>query len=370
MSSMPDPGPAHSCGPDSPDGPAGEQIVLGVDTHADVHVAAVVTTLGAQLADAAFPTTTAGYRQLLAWARSFGVLARAGVEGTGSYGAALSRYLRRSGLTVIEVNRPDRAARRHGKTDTVDAVAAARAVLSRRATTIAKTADGPIEMLRLFRLARASAVKARTQAINQLNAVIITADPQLRETLTGLTNAALIRRCASLPATAPTDAATAARHTLRRLAQRIQALTTEERQLQHQITTVLKTHAPQLLQRHGIGPDSAAALLITAGDNPDRLASEASFAALCGVSPIEASSGKTRRHRLNRGGDRRANAALYRIALTRARGDQRTRDYLDQRITQGHTRREAIRCIKRYIAREIYRLIQQLDLDEWTLPTA
>jgi transposase len=111
-----------------------------------------------------------------------------------------------------------------------------------------------------------------------------------------------------------------------------------------------------------IGPDSAAALLVTAGENPDRLRSEASFAALCGVSPIETSSGKTRRRRLNRGGDRRANAALYRIALTRTGGHQPTRDYLDRRITQGRTRREAIRCVKRYIAREIYHLITQLDL--------
>ncbi len=370
MSSMPDPDPAHSPGPDSPHGPAGEQIVLGVDTHADVHVAAVVTTLGGQLADATFPATDAGYRQLLAWARSFGVLARAGVEGTGSYGAALSRYLRRSGLTVIEVNRPDRAARRsHGKTDTIDAVAAARAVLSRRATTVAKTADGPIEMLRLFRLARTSAVKARTQAINQLNAVIVTTDPPLRETLSGLTGAALIRRCASLPEAVPTDVATAARHTLRRLALRIQALTTEERQMQRHITTVLKTHAPQLLQRHGIGPDTASALLVTAGDNPDRMRSEASFAALCGVSPIEASSGKTRRRRLNRGGDRRANSALHHVALTRARGDQRTRDYLNRRTTQGRTRREAIRCLKRYIAREIYHLLRHLDATEQSLST-
>ena len=147
-------------------------------------------------------------------------------------------------------------------------------------------------------------------------------------------------------------------------------LTAEERELQQQITTVLNTHAPQLLQRHGIGPDSASALLVTAGDNPDRLRSEASFAALCGVNPIEASSGKTRRRRLNRGGDRRANAALHRIALTRARGDQRTRDYLDRRTTQGKTRREATRCLKRYIAREIYRLIRQLDLEEHALPMA
>jgi transposase len=365
MSSMTHAGPVTH-----PD-PRPEEVILGVDTHKDVHVAAVVTTLGAQVAEATFPTTAAGYRQLLAWARGFGVLERAGVEGTGSYGAALTRYLRRHQVTVIEVNRPDRAARRsRGKTDAIDAVAAARAVVAERATTIAKTTDGPVEMLRLLRLARASAVKARTQAINQLKAVIVTTDPQLREDLTGLTATALIRRCVNLPPVAPTDVATVIRYTLRRLAQRIQALTTEERELQQQITAVLKTHASKLLQRHGIGPDSASALLVTAGDNLDRLHSEASFAALCGVSPIEASSGKTRRRRLNRGGDRRANAALYRIALTRARADQATRDYLDRRATEGKTRREAIRCLKRYIAREIYGLIRQLNLEEPTLRTA
>jgi transposase len=322
----------------------------------------VITILGVLIATAAFPTTTAGYRQLLAWARSHGLVHRAGVEGTGSYGAALTRYLRRQQITVVEVNRPDRAARRHGKSDTVDATAAAHAVLSARATTTAKTGDGPVEMLRMFRLARASAVKSRTQAINQLKAVIIGADPALRDTLSGLSRTALIRHCTNLPALCPTDVATATVYTLRLLAQRIQALTVEERQLQQQITAVLNTHAPQLLQRHGVGPDSAAALLVTAGDNPDRMNSEASFAALCGVSPIEASSGKTRRRRLNRGGDRRANAALYRIALTRSRSDQRTRDYLDRRTNQGLTRRETIRCLKRYIAREIYQLIQQHGL--------
>jgi transposase len=356
MASMPHPSPDGQPNPDT------EQIILGVDTHQDVHVAALITTLGARVADAAFPTTTAGYRQLLAWARTFGVLHRAGVEGTGSYGAALTRYLRRQHLTVIEVNRPDRVARRrHGKTDTVDALAAAHAVLSARASTTAKTADGPVEMLRMFRLATASAIKSRTQVVNQLKAVIVTADAALRDTLTGLSNTALIRHCANLPATVPSDVATATIYTLRRLAQRIQALTAEERELQRQITAVLDTYAPHLWQRHGIGPDSASALLVTAGDNSDRMHSEASFAALCGVSPIEASSGKTRRRRLNRGGDRNANAAVYRIALTRSRGDQHTPDYLDRRTTQGMTRREAIRCLKRYIAREIYHLIEQLN---------
>jgi transposase len=350
--------------------PGCEEVILGVDTHKDIHVAAVITVQGVGLASAEFATTSVGYRQLLAWARGFGVLHRAGVEGTGSYGAALTRELRRHGITVVEVNRPDRAARRrHGKTDTVDALAAA-AVLSGRANGTAKTGDGPVEMLRMLRLARTSAVKARTQAINQLKAVIVGAGPALRESLSGLSHAALIRHCATLPDTTPTDAATATTYTLRRLATRIQALTTEERELQRHISAVLNTHTPQLLQRPGIGPDSAAALLITAGDNPERMNGEASFAALCGVSPIEASSGKTRRRRLNRGGDRRANSALHHIALTRIRCDQRTRDYLDRRTGQGMTRREATRCIKRYIAREMYHLITQLNPTEQAVSTA
>jgi transposase len=173
---------------------------------------------------------------------------------------------------------------------------------------------------------------------------------------------ALIRSCASLPATPPRDVATATTYTLRCLAERILALTGQARDLERQITTVIGAHAPLLLHRTGVGPDSAAALLITAGDNPDRMHSEASFAALCGVSPIEASSGKTRRRRLNRGGDRRANAALYRIVLTRLRCDQRTRDYLDRRTAQGLSRRDAIRCVKRYVARETYNPVRQLNL--------
>jgi len=184
------------------------------------------------------------------------------------------------------------------------------------------------------------------------------------------TSTALVRACASLPVAQPRDVATATAYTLRCLAQRIAQLTTQARDLERQITAVITTHAPQLLHRRGVGPDSAAALLITAGDNPDRLRSDASFAALCGVSPIQASSGKTTRHRLNRGGDRQANAALYRIAFTRLRCDPRTRSYLARRTTQGKTRREAIRCIKRYLAREIYRLLQPLTPQAGTTPRA
>ncbi|MEV4252760.1 IS110 family transposase [Spirillospora sp. NPDC049652] len=335
-----------------------EDVLVGVDTHKDVHVAAVVTVLGAVLGSRSFAATADGYRQLVAWARSFGVLRRAGVECTGSYGAALARYLHAEGLEVIEVNQPDKAARRrHGKTDTIDAEAAARAVLSGRATSVAKTSDGPVEMLRLFKLAKGSAIKSRTQAINQLKSVLVAADPALRESLAGLSNPHLIKRCALLDDRTGHGPARAARHTLKLLARRIQHLTDEIDDLNKHLAQAVEESTPGLLAVRGVGPDSAAALLIAAGDNPERLASEASFAALCGTSPVEASSGKTQRLRLNRGGDRQANSALYRIVLSRLRWDRPTQDYLRRRLAQGKTRREIIRCLKRYVAREIYRLI-------------
>ncbi|TDC60378.1 IS110 family transposase [Micromonospora sp. KC207] len=330
-----------------------EEVILGVDTHKDVHVAAVITVLGAPMAHQEFPATSAGYRQLLTWARSFGGLRRAGVECTGSYGAALAKFLSRESVQVVEVNRPDRATRRkQGKTDAIDADAAARAVLSGRAAVTPKTGEGPAADMRVLRLAKESAVKACTQAKNQLKAVLVGIDPELRESLSALSNSALIARCADLP-----DTGSAAVFTLRLLARRIQQLTSEAKELTRRINRAVSAHNPQLLEIIGVGPDSAAALLIAAGDNPERLASEASFAALCGVSPVEQSSGKTRRRRLNRGGNRQANAALYRIVVTRIRRDPRTRSYLERRSRQGMSKREIIRCLKRYVAREIYRRI-------------
>jgi transposase len=342
---------------DQNDNAVGE-VVLGVDTHKDLHAAAVISPLGVLLSSKDFPATAAGYQELLAWAKTFGTLRRAGVECTGSYGAALARHLRAAGVEVIEVNQPDKTTRRRqGKTDTLDAASAARAVLSGRASATAKAGDGPVEMLRMFKLAKASAVKARTQTINQLKAVLVATDPTLRETLSGLSTLLLIRRCTQLQVDTPCDTTSAAAYTLRLLARRILTLTDEIHDLEQQITAAVTSHTPRLLTRRGIGPDNAAAVLIAAGDNPHRLRSEASFAALCGVSPLEASSGKTSRRRLNRGGDRQANSALYRIAMCRLRWDARTRHYLARRITEGKTRREAIRCLKRYIAREIYQII-------------
>lgn len=356
--------------PSVPDKPDNDRpgIVLGVDTHKDFHVAAVISALGALPGSETFPTTASGYHRMLSWVASFGEVRRAGVECTGSYGAALARHLASAGIDVVEVNQPDRVQRRRGKTDAGDAEAAARAVLSGRAAATAKTGNGPIEMLRVFKPAKASAIKARTQSINQLKAVLVSTDPALRDALSGLSTARLIRRCAELDLDTPVDALSAATCTLRLPARRIRALTTETDDLNSRIEVVLQTHIPALLQRPGIGPDTAADLLITAGDNPDRLHSEASFAALCGASPIEASSGKVQRRRLNRGGNRQANAALYRITLSRLRWNARTQDYLARRLAQGKTRREAIRCLKRYIAREVYLIISRPNSLSTALP--
>ncbi|MGN9788210.1 IS110 family transposase [Nonomuraea sp. ZG12] len=337
-----------------------EEIVLGVDTHADMHVAAVITVMGVLLGTQAFPATAAGYAALLDWARGHGRLRRAGIEGTSSHGTALNRYLRRHDLQILEVNRPDRARRRRrGKTDAVDAENAARAVLSQQATAIAKTGDGAVEMIRMLKVARDSAIKARTQAINQLRAVLMRADPTLRDTMAALGPATLIRTCADLPTTEHHTIDDTARTVLRMLARRILALTEEARAHERTLVAIITARAPKLLQQYGIGPDTAAALLITAGDNPDRLGSEAAFAALCGVNPIEASSGKTVRHRLNRGGDRRSNSALYTIVVTRLGRDARTRAYAERRTTEGKSKKEIIRCLKRYVAREVFPIINE-----------
>jgi transposase len=290
----------------------------------------------------------------------------AGVEGTGSYGASLSRYLLAQGIDVFDVNWMDRAdRRRRGKSDPLDAQNAARAVLSGRACARAKAGDGPVQIARMYKLTKVSAVKARTQAVNQLKAVIVTAEPALREELSGLGNAELLHTCAQF-----TDASSgeeagresvllATRITLGLLAHRIGQLSEQIREVDARLTRLVERHAPQLLDVVGIGPDTAVTLLITVGDNPERLANEASFAALCGVSPVERSSGRRQFRRLNRGGDRQANAALHRIVFTRLRVDPRTQDYYERRIKEGKTRRETVRCLKRYAAREVFHLVKQ-----------
>lgn len=333
------------------------KVTGGVDTHGQTHHAAVVDALGRQLADRQFPTTPRGYRALLSWLVGFGQLVRVGVEGTGAYGAALSRFLRSEGVEVVEVDRPDRKTRRaQGKSDPVDAYAAALAALSGRAAGIPKSRDGQVEAIRALRVTRRSAVKARTQAINQLRALSLTGPAELREQLRDLSTSRLIDTCARVRPTADlADPVQATKAALRRLARRYQQLTQEIRELDAELTPLVTATAPELLALPGVGIEVAGQLLVTAGDNPDRLHSEAAFAHLCGVAPIPASSGRTHRHRLNRGGDRAANTALHTIALSRLRWDPRTRAYLARRRQEGLTKPEAMRCLKRYIAREVYR---------------
>lgn len=336
--------------------------VGGVDTHKDRHVVAVVDPVGRLVATESFCNDRAGHERLADWLTGHGPLYRVGVEGTGSYGAELARHLRRCGLRVIEVNRPNRQRRRqHGKNDTVDAVSAAMAVLSGNADGTPKTADGPVESLRMLRVARRSAIKARTQALNQFQAILDTAFSPVREDLAGTTLAAAIDRAARFRPTSFTDPQQGARWVLVRLARRIQQLNAEVAEFdtaQRQLVTATTT-GRELLARPGVGPETAATLLCAAGDNPERMRSDASFAALCGVSPVEASSGRRTRHRLNLGGDRHANNALWWIVITRIRIDPTTKAYVQRRTEAGKTKKDTIRVLKRYIAREIYRTLQR-----------
>jgi transposase len=334
------------------------EITGGVDTHGQVHVAAAVDAAGRILGTESFAASLCGYRALLRWLRRHGQVARVGVEGTGAYGAGLARYLARQGVVVVEVNRPDRQRRRrHGKTDSVDAEAAARAALNGDASGVPKSGDGRAESIRVLRLARRSAIKARTQAANQIRDLIVTAPDQLRSRLQDLDTDARVEICARFRTGDVADPAEATNAALRTLAQRHQALCAEVDALDAQIAQLCVSLNPALLAARGVGPEVAATLLVTAGDNPDRMRSEAAFAALCGVSPVEASSGKVTRHRLNTGGDRDANNALWRIVLVRMSKEPRTKDYVARRTKEGKSKKEIIRCLKRHVAREMFRLL-------------
>ena len=290
-------------------------VTVGVDTHAEVHVAVAEDSFGRRLDTTSVPTTSAGYAELLDWAQRLGPINAWGIEGTGSFGAGLTRFLHRHDQVVVEVNRPDRQARRRrGKSDPLDAEAAARAVQAGEGA-IPKAGDGQVEMIRSLRVARATAMKARTQAINALKGLLVTAPTELREQLRGLSAVRLVQTAAKLEPGPVTTPAAAARLGLQTLARRYQALSAELTILDTELDRLTATAAPKLVALFGVGSDSAGALLVAAGDNPDRLRSDACFSMLCGSSPIEASSGKTRRHRLNRGGDRQANAALHRIVV-------------------------------------------------------
>lgn len=332
-------------------------VVVGVDTHRDTHTAAVLDTLGTVLDTAVFPTDRGGYRALLGWVRSFGTVSVAGVEGTGSWGAGLTRWLSSEGVEVVEVIRPNRQTRRrYGKSDTTDAIAAARAVLSGEASGRPRAGHGPVESIRLLQLTRSSAIKQRTMVANQIHAVIATAVEPLRAQLRGIPIRAVADTAARYRPGDAADPGQAAKIALKALGARYRYLDDEITELDtHLKPLVTETAPPELMAEVGVGIQTAADLLLAAGSDPSRMRSEASYAALCGVSPVDASSGRQTRHRLNRGGDRQANAALYRIVIVRLRYHQPTRDYLARRISEGRTKPEAIRCLKRYLARRVWK---------------
>ena len=335
-----------------------DEIILGVETHLDKHVGAVISAAGKLIATQSVETTSAGYLQLLAWARSLGELRRAGIEGTATYGAGLTRVLRDNNIDVFEINRPDRATRRlRGKADPTDAESAACAVLSGRATAIPKKQAGAAYAMRAVSVARRSAVKARTQAINQLRGILVSAPQEIRERLLHTKTEACVSACARIRSLGKTPLLQSLTTTLRLLAKRWLALAAEIKLLDTQLEHLTNNHAPRLRKEFGVGAQTAAVLVCVAGDNPDRIKSEAALAALCGVSPLQASSGKTTRHRLNRGGDRAANNALWTIAMVRMRSDARTQAYVARRTAQGLSPKEIQRCLKRYIVRALYPLI-------------
>lgn len=335
------------------------RVIGGIDTHKDVHVAAVLNELGRLLGTATFATTAAGYRQLLSWLASHGDVVAVGIEGTGSWGAGIARHLTARGIDVREVMRPNRQhRRRHGKSDEADAIGAARTVLAGDALGTPKSQTGQVEAIRLLRVARRSAMKARTQAGNQIHAVIDTAPEQLRRRFVGkptttiVTETAMFRRRHS-----PDTPLEAARLALRTLARRWEYLNAELAELDAQLDELTAAAAPTLRAINGVGAQVATALLAATGDNPDRLRSSSSFAALCGVSPIDASSGRQRHHRLNRYGDRQANWALHVIIISRLRWHPPTQAYMTRRLAEGRSKKMVMRCLKRHLIREVHRAI-------------
>ena len=342
--------------------PAETHVIGGVDTHKDLHVAAVVDHRDRVLGTESFPTTRHGYKLMLSWMKSFGDLRRVGVECSGSYGAGLLRYLQTAGVEVLEVTAPDKLdRRRRGKNDDYDAESAAHAAFAERHTVTPRSRDGMVESLRVLRVCRKTAVQARRIALQMIQMTIVCAPDKIREPLRSMTRMQLIRTLAAWrpDLTAYRQVEEAYRISLKSLARRYLELHDEVSDLDDMIGAIVKDLAPALLAQTAIGLNSAAQLLLTAGDNPDRLKSEASFAALCGVSPVPASSGKTVRHRLNRGGDRAANSAIHIIAIGRLRLDPRSKDYVAKRIAAGNSKLEAIRCLKRYIAREVFGIIMR-----------
>ncbi|MFP5320713.1 MAG: IS110 family transposase [Acidimicrobiia bacterium] len=337
--------------------PAGE-VIVGVDTHLDQHTAVAINGLGQVLDTIEIPTTTDGFKTLVAWAVELGRFDRAGVEGCGAYGATLMRHLRAEGVTVFEVDRPNRQRRRRrGKSDPTDAEAAARAVLAGEAAGLPKTMEGRVEAVRILHLTRRSAVKAQVQAGNQIKDLVLTAPEPLRDQLRHLSTKQRVKHCARWRPGPVTDPTSATRRALHDLARRWLALADEIKQLERDLLHLLRTLVPSVLCERGAWIDVAAKLVIAVGENPERLRDEASFAALCGTSPVEASSGKHTAHRLNRGGNRQANNALHTVAMHRWRTCPETRAYIERRRTEGKTDRAIRRCLKRALARRFHRLL-------------
>ena len=333
-------------------------ITGGVDTHADVHVAAAVDDNGGLLGVESFPVSQTGYGDLLAWLVGFGELVRVGVEGTGSWGVGLSRFLADHEIVVVEVDRPNRQTRRkQGKSDPTDAVSAARAALSGTATVTPKSRNGRVEEMRVLLVARRSARQQRIQTLNQLRHLVFTAPEEIRVRFKDRYKTGLVTEAANMrPRKGSDPVAYTTNRVIRNLARRIKALNTEIKTIDKTLTRLIIETAPSLFELYGVGVDTAASLLVAAGDNPDRLHSERSWAHLCGTTPLPANSGKvTNRFRLNRGGDRQANAALYRIVLTRMSSHEETRRYVARRRAEGLNTAEIMRCLKRYVARQTYK---------------
>lgn len=330
-------------------------VIAGVDTHADTDHAALITTTGQHLADREFPTTPDGYARMAGFLASHGRLLRTGVDGTSSYGAGITRVLQATGIEVVEVIRPTRTQRRRGKSDPIDAYAAAAATLTGEYLPIPKQAGGDMDAIRALMTARRSAVKARGDAIRQITSLLVTAPIEVRQRFRRLSDTILIRTLAmTQPGPAITDTTSAVLTALRTLTRRHQQLTSEIGDLEANLGTLVTRTNPALRAAHGVGPVVAAHLLATAGDSPERITNQAAFAALTGTSPTPAPSGRTDKWRLNRGGDRQANSALHQIALVRLSSDPPTRAYAAKKRTEATTTKETLRCLKRAIAREMY----------------
>ncbi|GBR49743.1 IS110 family RNA-guided transposase [Neokomagataea thailandica] len=331
-------------------------IIIGVDTHKDTHVAVALDSQGTTLGHRSITADMDGYLELEQWAVTLGQIKAFGVEGTGSYGAGLSRLLLTRGHRVIEVSRPNRLIRaQHGKNDHFDAEGAARSVLNGQATALPKPHNGTVEMIRQLKIVRDTAVKSRSQAMVTLKSLIINAPTALREKLGKCRGKmALIRTIAAFRISQERTLLSLTKTAMRSLARRWLALHDEIAALDCDLDPLVESKAAGLHAAHGIATMTIADMLILIGDNPARIQSEAALARLCGVCPIPASSGRTNRFRLNRGGNRQANAALYRVAIVRMRTHPPTLAYVAKRTANGKTRSEIIRCLKRYIVREIF----------------